>query len=248
MKSQAQDFQQPEIKENLIVTLNRMGYMLVKPERFMQFFIDFAAKSKAPALDIGAAYGVATLAALEKGAQVVANDMDVRHLEILQSKVPDHLQKQLQIKVGKIPSDLDFSRNYFGTILASRVLNFVDPNLLRSSFALIYKWLKPGGRFIYLGATPFMGTFKDFLPQYMKNKEDGCEWPGLIDNVQKYAPHRSEDLPSFINLIDEALLKSLMKETGFKILEIHHIPAEVTHPEDMKLDGREHLGLIACKA
>src|SRR5690606_16142727 len=79
---------QPEIKENFIVTLNQMGYMFIKPEKFMQSFIDFSAEISDPVLDIGAAYGIATLAALEKGACVVANDLDKRHLDILKSKVP----------------------------------------------------------------------------------------------------------------------------------------------------------------
>jgi len=238
---------QPEIKENFIVTLNQMGYMFIKPEKFMQSFIDFSAETSDPVLDIGAAYGIATLAALEKGACVVANDLDKRHLDILKSKVPPALLANLELKPGKMPSDLDFPQNHFGGILASRILNFVEPNLLKQSFSLIYKWLKPGAKFFYLGATPYMGTFKNFLTQYEKNKQDGCEWPGLIENIQAYAPYRSKNLPSFINLLDKDMLIKLMSEANLQIEEMAYIPAEDAHPEDMKLDGREHLGAIAIK-
>lgn len=38
----SEKFQQPEIEENFYVTLNRMGYMLVKPDIINQAFIDFS--------------------------------------------------------------------------------------------------------------------------------------------------------------------------------------------------------------
>lgn len=238
---------QPEIKENLITTLNQRGYMLVKPEKFMQAFIDFSGEISSPVLDVGAAYGVATIPALEKGAYVVANDMDERHLTILKSKIPQSLWSRLKLKPGKMPSDLDFPENYFGAILTSRIFSFMDPSLLQQSFSLIYKWLKPGGKFFYLGGTPYMGTFRSFLPQYEKNKQEKHEWPGHIENLPAYAPLYTHQLPPFIHLIDEDTLRRLMKEANLTIEEMAFVPAEEEHPEDMKLDGREFLGAIAIK-
>lgn len=245
---QEQSVKQPEIKDNFIATLNRMGYMYIKPERIMQSFIDFCSEATAPVLDIGAAYGVASIPALEKGACVVANDMDERHLVILKSKVPPSLLSHLELKLGKMPYDLDFPQNYFSAILASRILNFIEPHLLRESFARIYKWLKPRGKLFYLGASPYMGSYKDFLPQYEKNKREGREWPGLIEkDLDLYAPQRTEQLPPFINLIDSEVLTKLMVEAGFKIEKMEFIPFGDAYPDDMKLDGREHLGAIAVK-
>lgn len=239
---------QPDIKDNFIVTLNKMGYMFIKPEKFMQSFIDFSAQCSDPVLDIGAAYGVATIPALEQGAYVVANDMDEHHLEILQSKVSPLLLSHLELKVGRMPSDLNFPENHFGAILASRILNFIEPTLLKESFSLIHKWLKPGGKFFYLGATPLMGTFRRFLPQYEENRKNNNEWPGFIKNIAAYVPEeRNQDLPQFINLIDEDILRKLMESVNFTIEKMDYIPAEEAHPEDMKLDGREHLGVIAIK-
>ncbi|MBM3468454.1 MAG: class I SAM-dependent methyltransferase [Alphaproteobacteria bacterium] len=239
---------QPKVIDNFIVTLNSMGYMLAKPEKYIQSFIDFSAQTLGPVLDIGAAYGIATIPALKKGAYVIANDMDERHLNILKEKVPPTLQKQLEINVGKMPFDLDFPAGYFSAILASRVLNFIDPHLLSYSFSLIYKWLKPGGKFFYLGGTPYMGTYRRFLHIYEKNKREGSEWPGFIDNIPDYVPEqRTPHLPQFINLIDTETLESLMRNAHFNILEMAYVPAEDKHPEDMKLDGREHLGAIAIK-
>ena len=199
-------FQQPEIEENFYLTLNKMGYMLVKPDVINQAFIDFSSPEKAPVLDIGCAYGVSTIPALLKGAHVIANDLDVHHLEILRSKVPlEHLGR-LQIKKGRMPEDLDFPEKSLEAILASRVLNFVHPDKLKGCFSLIHKWLKPGGKFFYLGGTPL-----------------------------------------FINLLDEENVRKLMTDTGFRIEYINFISAEEAHPEDMKCDGREHLGVIGVK-
>ncbi len=239
---------QPEIKGDLIVTLNQMGYMFPRPEKFIQHFIDFSAKQPDPVLDIGAAYGVATIPALEKGAHVVATDMDERHLAILKSKVPPPLLSHLELKIGKMPSDLDFPENHFGAILASRILHFVDPNLIKECLFLIHKWLKPAGKFFYIGGTPYLGTYRNFLPQYEKNKQQGREWPGWIENMKDYvAPEQTAYLPPFINLIDEEILKKIMKEAGFKIEEMDYIPFGEAHSKDMRLDGREHLGAIAVK-
>jgi SAM-dependent methyltransferase len=247
MISESEVIKQPEIKQNLITTLNQKGYMLVKPEHYMQSFIDFSGEISDPVLDIGAAYGVATIPALEKGAHVVANDIDERHLAILKSKVPPSLLSQLELKQGNMPTDLDFPENYFGAILASRIFSFVEPRFLKESMSLIYKWLKPGGKFFYLGGSPYMGTFKSFLPQYHKNKKEQHPWPGHIENLSVIAPSYAHQLPSFIHLIDEEVLQRLLKEAGFEVQEMAYVAAEDDHPEDMKLDGRTFLGAIAIK-
>jgi SAM-dependent methyltransferase len=224
-----------------------MGFMFTEPEAYMTSFVDYAAKTSGPVLDIGAAYGITTISALEKGAFVVANDIDERHLDILKSKIPPSLLKNLELIPGKFPSDLDFPENHFSAILASRVLHFLHPNLMKQSISVIYKWLKPGGKFFYLGTTPYYGTFKKFLPQYLKNKQEGREWPGFVEDVPFYAPERCQNLPSFYHLIDDELLTQLLVEVGFKIEKMSYVPAQEGHPQGMKLDGREHLGAIAIK-
>jgi SAM-dependent methyltransferase len=238
---------EPEVKNNLVTTLNQRGYMLGKPEYIMQSFIDCSAALSDPVLDIGAAYGVATIPALKRGACVVANDMDARHLEILKSKVPSSLLENLKLNIGKMPHDLDFSENYFGAILASRILSFVDPHLLGHSFSLVYKWLKPGGKLFYLGPTPYTGSFSSFLPTYTERKKENFPWPGYVDDIQLHAPKHAHQLPHFINLIDEDILKRLVSNAGFQILEMTYTPGDEECPEEMKIDSRNFLGAIAVK-
>lgn len=238
---------QPEAKDALIVTLNSMGYMLSQPEKYNQAFIDFSPHAPGPVLDIGAAYGLATIPALEKGAHVIANDLDERHLHILKSKVPPSLLDHLELKPGRMPNEVDFEENSLGAVLASRVLNFSLPEELELSFKKIFTWLKPGGKFFFLAATPYMGNFRKFLPTYKKNKAEGKKWPGFLDDIPFCAPERAPDLPQFINLLDEEVITESLSKLGFIIEEMGYSPAIDEHPEDMKLDGREQIGVIALK-
>lgn len=238
---------QPKAKDDLIVTLNKMGYMLSKPEKYNEAFIEFASQAPGPVLDIGAAYGLATIPSLKKGAYVIANDLDMRHLEILKSKTPPSLLDHLELKPGRMPDQIDFEENSLGAVLASRVLNFIMPVELGLAFKKIYKWLKPGGKFFFLGGTPYMGNFRRFLPIYLKQKIEGNPWPGFLEDIPSFVPERSADLPLFIHLIDEDTLTHSLIEAGFVIEEIGYSPAIEEHPEDMKLDGREQIGAIAIK-
>ena len=238
---------QPQAKDALIVTLNRMGYMLSQPEKYIQAFIDFSPHAPGPVLDIGAAYGLATLPALEKGAYVIANDLDERHLQILKNKVLSSHLNRLELKSGRMPNELDFEENSLGAILASRVLSFVLPEELELSFQKIFKWLKPGGKFFFLGGTPYMGTFQKFLPVYLNRKAEGYPWPGFIENISFCTPERAGDLPGFVHLLDEEVLLRSLKQVGFFIEEVGYNAVLGDYPEDMKFDGREQIGAIALK-
>lgn len=238
---------QPEVKDSLVVTLNQMGYMLSQPEKYIQAFIDFSGHAPGPVLDIGAAYGLATIPALENGAYVIANDLDERHLQILKNKVPPSHLKRLKIKPGRMPNEIDFAENSLGGVLASRVLSFVLPEETELSFEKIFKWLKPGGKFFFLGGSPYMGTFQKFLPTYLRRKAEGYEWPGFIENIPYCTPERACDLPGFVHLLDKEVLSRSLKKVGFFIEQIGYNAALEMCPEDMKLDGREQIGAIAVK-
>lgn len=238
---------QPETKDALIVTLNSMGYMLSAPEKYNQSFIDYAASVHGPVLEIGAAYGLSTIPALEKGAYVIANDLDARHLQILKSKVPVSYFNRLEIKPGRMPNEIDFPDNSLEAVLASRVLNFVEPYEFKICLQKIFKWLKPGGKLFILMSCVYMGNYHKFLSTYLKRKKENHPWPGLIEDIQYCAPTRVTDLPKFINLFDMDQLKKSLIEEGFSIQEIGYSPAFEEHPQDMKLDGREQVGAIAIK-
>jgi Methyltransferase domain len=238
----------PPVKDNLISTLNKMGYMMSKPDALNQAFIDFALIAEAPVLEIGSAYGVATIPALKKGAVVIANDLDERHLQLLKSQAPVSSLERLQLKPGRMPDDLDFAEESLGAVFASRVLNFIHPTKLEECFHLIFKWVKRGGQFFYLGGSPWFGTYKSFIPQYEQNRKDHKPWPGFINSIKDYASaERAANLPEFVTLLDKDEVKHLMTQAGFKIQTLSYVSVDAENPQEMKLDGREYVRAIGVK-
>ena len=93
--------------EGLIPTLNKTGWMTEALDTYSQDFAVYAGTIEDEALDIGCAYGVATLAALDAGAKILACDIEPRHLEILANRVPEEQRARFRAQSGKLP-DVDF--------------------------------------------------------------------------------------------------------------------------------------------
>src|SRR5271170_4681113 len=108
-----------------VATLNKYGWMSTAFMDPAPDFVKAAANSSHWSLDVGCAYGVYTLAAVQAGARVVANDLDEQHIAILMSSVPPELKHCVQTTCGAFPF-VDLPLNPFGAILANRVLHFLD--------------------------------------------------------------------------------------------------------------------------
>jgi 2-polyprenyl-3-methyl-5-hydroxy-6-metoxy-1,4-benzoquinol methylase len=77
--------------------------MLEALDTFAENFITFAAQDDGEVLDIGCAYGVASLAALNAGARVCACDMEPRHLDALLERAPAYVRSKLRTVTGVLP-------------------------------------------------------------------------------------------------------------------------------------------------
>jgi 2-polyprenyl-3-methyl-5-hydroxy-6-metoxy-1,4-benzoquinol methylase len=77
--------------------------MLEALDTFAENFITFAAQDDGEVLDIGCAYGVASLAALNAGARVCACDMEPRHLDALLERAPAYVRSKLRTVTGVFP-------------------------------------------------------------------------------------------------------------------------------------------------
>jgi len=237
----------PEPDANgLFRTLNSMGTMTPAPDIFSKAFIEFAPNAPGRCLDIGAAYGVATLPALRNGASIIANDIDERHLQILASRVPPGHRSRLELAPGSFPDNLDFPAGSLGAVLICRVMHFFDGPRIERAAAKVFSWLASGGKVFVVSETPFIGTAKAFFPTYEARLKSGNPWPGVVENVSAHDPKRAGSLPSLFHLLDDRVLSRVFTAAGFTIERAEYF-ARPDYPSDIRLDGRESIGLIAAK-
>ena len=230
-----------------VKTYNKMGYMFNEISNYGREFINFSKNSIEPVLDIAAAFGTITLPLLESGAKnVIANDLDIRHLESLKEKTPIHLRDRLQIIAGHFPNSIDFPKNYFHSVMLSHVMHFLTGEEVIAGLEKVYTWLKPGGKVFIVAGTPYVGIVKRFIPEFKKRKLEGMKWPGIVEDLSLYQHARCSDLPEWMNYLDDDILLEVLSSVGFMVDKIS-LFARPDFPVDMQLDGKENVGAIATK-
>ncbi|MCP5006285.1 MAG: methyltransferase domain-containing protein, partial [Planctomycetes bacterium] len=234
--------------EGTIPTLNRTGVMTEGLLSYSESFAEYAGKCGGEVLDIGCAYGVATIAALERGAQVLAVDMEHEHLDILWERIRDEVKHQVSTQQGLLP-DVDFEDGRFTAIHASRIIHFLRPDDVQKTMQKFYRWLQPGGKLFLITDTPYVGYWKSKATDYEVRKAEGDLWPGYIDNVDKFFDIQDvHGAPSLINPLDPDILRRECTAAGFDVdkvgFESSGIDPEV---KGSKFAGMEHVGIIAVK-
>lgn len=230
----------------LIPTLNKTGWMTEAMDDYSLAFTRFAGERGAAgeeSLDIGCAYGIATLAAIEAGARICACDIEPRHLEILAARVPAAHADRLRTVTGAMP-DVDFPPGSFGAILASRVLHFLDGAQIEATLAKMADWLLPGGQLFLVADTPYTGPWYVHAERYEQRKAAGDPWPGFCDDYAALLPAGTdpEGHPAFINPLDPDILERVCRAAGLDIMR-----AELLSASTPRAHGREHAGVIAAK-
>jgi SAM-dependent methyltransferase len=234
--------------DGMVPTLNGTGFMFEVRDGYAEEFIHYSSRIPGPVLDLGCAYGVATIPALELGARVVACDMEPRHLEILRNNVQGSAIENLTCVVGELPA-VDFAPESFAAILCSRVLHFLDGEGIDASMTKIASWLKPGGRLYVVADTPY-GIWRNFIPTFEDNKRRGVRWPGMMVGLHNWLPtpglKKHIERPAFMNLLDAELLARMCAEAGLRVKRATFIDRN-----DFRglghMDGRENAGALAVK-
>lgn len=230
----------------LVPTLNQYGYMVETPLPVSQKFIQYAGETKGLVLDIGAAYGAVAIPALKKGATVIANDLDSRHLEILWENTPEYLQKNLRLVEGKFPDAVEFLPSSLKAVHAAGVLHYLPGDGIKKAFKKIFNMLELGGKFFFYTTAPYITLFSKYYPIYLKKKAAGTEWPGLMKNSWFYAPHYKGCIPKRINLLDEDIITHLFISTGFLIEEMEYQSVQ-NAPQEFQSDGKGFIAVVGKK-
>ncbi|MBI1861544.1 MAG: class I SAM-dependent methyltransferase [Deltaproteobacteria bacterium] len=230
-----------------IPTLNNMGYMTSRPDPVSQAFIEFAAsQAPTPALDVGAAYGVASLTALERGATIIANDIDPRHLEVLSARAMKSDRPRLSLRLGPFPQGFEDLEGSLSAILVCRVIHFLKGQEVERWLKSAHNLLTPGGKIFVVTETPYLKNFCSIIPQFEDRKRQGDNWPGWIEDLRKIDPRRGANLPASIHFFDPDLLSRELSKAGFSIESCTFLH-RADFPEDLRLDGRESVGAIGVK-
>ncbi|MBL0942395.1 MAG: class I SAM-dependent methyltransferase, partial [Alphaproteobacteria bacterium] len=213
---------------------------------YAQAFINYASHSQLPCLEIGAAYGAVTLEALKKGATMVVNDLDPSHLEVLKNYLTQAMEPHIKFVAGKFPEDVHLNPESFGAIFSSRVIHFFTPQEIDGAFKNFVELLVPGGKLFIVCETPYLKNYKAFIPIFEDRKARGAEWPGLIEDISEYNIMRAKHLPRLMHFFDAETLSRVVSSYGFVVEKVGMFE-RADFPDDIQLDGRESVGIIAYK-
>ncbi len=221
-------------------------------------FIEYAKTCHGTVLDIGSAYGVAIIPILLGGTdvRVIACDISKDHLEELEKqvrKIDDEngtsLFSRLTPLNQKFP-DFDLEENSLDAVLASHVLPFLAGKEIEKGFNKLAKFLKPGGILYITSYSIYNKVMQKYIPDYEKRKESGDPWPGELEDASLYWDKENPltaILPKRLNHLEPCLIKTILQKNNFKIKYLDFLSLTDEIPGDMKLNGREAMGLIAKK-
>ncbi|MBZ2183156.1 MAG: class I SAM-dependent methyltransferase [Bryobacter sp.] len=222
-------------------TGNAMGWSSNTVNELSELFVEACAPGM-KVIDIGAAYGVAAHRALERGASVVANDLDRGALEKLQQQRP--AGGELEIRAGRFPRDVKTGEGEFDLAHASCVFHFLTGRQLERAAEWLRHGLRPGGRVFVLAATPWMKPFAEFIGEYEARGQRGEAWPGWVENTRAYSGHRMlGQLPKSVHLLDGEVLERVFRGAGFDSERVWLFRRRDL-PASLGWDGRENVGYI----
>ncbi len=226
----------------MVPTLNNKGFMSMSLDPVSAAFTMYAGQSHGLSLDLGCAYGIATLAALDHGARVIACDMDPGHVQVLLSNTTGNAQERVSGIVAEMPQ-VAFKPNSLSAILCSRALHFLNGEDVTKSVKSMADWLASGGKLFLITDTPYTGFWARGAAAYEERKAAGEAWPGFIPDVTIYLPEQAQYKPQLrhLNPMDPDILSRVCRESGL-IVEHASFSGRPDQP-----NAKTHAGVIASK-
>ena len=234
------------VEDGLIPTDNAMGVMTEEPSPAAEAFIELAGRSRLPLLEIGAAYGNATLPALRAGATVIANDLSATELAVLAAAAPEEDRRRLVLMPARFPAELRLADSSLDGVLAAQVLHFFDGPTVARAFRTVHRLLEPGGAFFVVVMTPSLSYYSKLRGEYEERARSGRRWPGIFDPRTVATAEWRDRLPPMVHLFEKDVLRRCAEETGFTVETLEYFCFR-RFPARHRTDGREYLTLTARK-
>lgn len=134
-------------------TLNKRGVEIKEMSPFHKALIqEFHAGKKV--LDVGCAYGFITKMALGKGAQVVAVDVEIRHLAVLVKQVPRQYLPNLSLEWCSFPQGFVHDGENFDVIIYAQLLHFFAPSVVKRCYEEAYSMMNADSRLAIMLSSP----------------------------------------------------------------------------------------------
>jgi SAM-dependent methyltransferase len=239
-----------------IIANNDYGYMIAEPDDLMRAFVSFACKFDTPCVDVGAAFGVASLYAIDQGVKhIIAIDPEQSHLDYIEQQFNTKQQQkgqQIELECGYFPKTINLDNHTVCAILISRVLHFLSGQEITDLLRQAYKILIPGGRIFISTISPYVNLLLDYIETYEENENsDNIEWPGEIDDLRKYLPdsdHKHNQ--KYGHVLTPKVLSKHLEKAGFKIVTAKFSTRkyqEIAQMTDERYAGKEDTIVIAVK-
>jgi SAM-dependent methyltransferase len=216
---------------NQSLTLNTCGTMIEIENPHLTASLKMMDKLK-PVADLGVAFGYTSEILLNNGFDVIANDLDPRHLDYLWANVSDEHRRRLKLKPGNA-LDLDIEADSLGGIVALRWIHFLSGEEIRKIMQSFYKWLAPNGVLVVTASTPSVNSMlpKEEQPQldleriYYERVREGVEWPGVFLKSEFLPANRvqSTNIPDFVNVLFNDVLIRELTRAGFQIFKVEYL-------------------------
>jgi hypothetical protein len=251
-----------ETPKVFIKTHNPTGGYTLLPDTYSREFIDFAVLSTADSgkvLEIGAAFGTATLRVLSASGAIDCNDIEPKNLAVISQRYAAMTRTtmnpllggndKLRLLPGAFPEELaGLSSQSYKAILACRVLHFFRGYKIDLAMQRMAELLEPDGKLYVVCETPFQKNWQDFLPEHKIRTDKGEEWPGEIEDSSQFekSERRGKQLPKFMHqLTTRELLRSAERTQLLVVEKCEYISRHNEFSDDALLEGQESVGLIA---
>ena len=192
-----------QVKFNVEKTENDRGLMFSTPLDSFDHWISSLPHSHLPLLDLGCAYGANTFHAMRAGRDVIASDMDPKHLEVLQERVKELTQDDHYKPMGRLidtkemtlPCSDGMEEKSVSGILLSEVLHFFRPGEPEEIMKDAYKWLDVGGVLVVTSVSLY-----------------AIDHPMVKSTFQLDGGHSSEEVKEIMKAADEKAMTITKKD------------------------------------